>query len=156
MLKITFREIWDLSQVDFETAMTRLDAVAKVTQNPKVRFSTLGLVLTKESIARWNTMMTLPGEWLYAAMAVSNTMSMLECPTPEKVVVAINGLRRGSLSVEEFDIIAGGAQLSTLRLSPLKIAMTALPSCGVPQELTGKDIGEWLRQQHVETISKLL
>jgi len=156
LLQITFREISDLSQADFETAMARLDSVATVTSKSKLRFATLGSVLDKESIYRWNNIMTLPGDWLHAAIAVGKTTSLLEYPSPEKVVSAINGLRRGSLSIEEFDIITQGAGLKIPVLSFLKSAMTLLPEVVVPQTLTGKDIGEWLRQQHVEAISKVL
>ena len=156
LLQITFREISDLSKVDFETAMAMLDSVAKMTQNAKLRFATLGLVLDKESMSRWNNIMTLPGDWFYAAIAVGKTASLLENPSPEKVVSAIDGLRRGSLNVEEFDIIAQGSGLSITALSPLKAAMKLLTKDVVPLTLTGKDIGEWLRQKNVETISKLL
>jgi len=72
------------------------------------------------------------------------------------LVFAINGLRRGSLSVEEFDIIAQGVGLNIPALSPLKATLTLLSKDTVPKALTGKDIGEWLRQKHVELISKLL
>ena len=156
LLKITFREIADLSEADFKAAMTKLDSVATMTQQSKLKFATLGLVLDNESIFRWNNIMTLPGDWLHSAIAVSKTASLLECPSPEKVVTAINGLRRGSLTVEEFDIISQGGKLCIPLLSPLKAAMALLPEIAVPKTLTGKDIGEWLRQKHVETISKLL
>jgi len=156
LLKITFREISDLSGDDFEIGMARLDSVAKVTEKSKLRFATLGSVLDKDSISRWNNIMTLPGDWFYSAIAVGKTISLLENPSPEKVVTAINGLRRGSLSVEEFDIIAQGAGLNIPILSPLKTAMTLLPDSVVPTTLTGKDIGEWLRKKQVETLSKLL
>jgi len=156
LLEITFREISDLSKLDFEIGMGRLDAVAKIASQAKLRFATLGLVLDQESILSWNDRMTLPGDWLYSALAVSKTASLLEEPSPEKVVAAINGLRRGSLSVEEFDLIAQGAGLNILALSPLKVAITLVPEVMVPKNLTGKDIGEWLRQKHVETLSKLL
>ena len=156
LLKDTFREFSALSTSNFETTIARLDSVAKVTQNSKLRFATFGSVLDKESISRWNNIMTLPGDWFYSAIAVGRTASLLQYPSPEKVVAAINGLRRGSLSVEEFDIIAQGAGLSIPVLGPLKSAMKLLPEVVVPIELTGKDIGEWLRQKHVEVISKLL
>ena len=155
LLKITFREIADLSKADFQIAMVMLDSVAKVTKNSKLRFATLGSVLDKESISRWNNIMTLPGDWFYSAIAVGKTIAILADLSPEKVVAAINGLRRGSLTVEEFDIIAQGAGLNIPSLSPFKSAMTLLEVV-VPTALTGKDIGEWLRQKHVEAISKLL
>jgi len=156
LLKITFEEISSLSTTDFETGMARLNSIATMTQNSKLRFASFGLALGKESISRWNNVMTLPGDWLHSAIAVGKTVSLLEDSSPEKIVAAINGLRRGSLSVEEFDIIAQGAGLSVPVLGPLKTAMTVVPEVMVPQALTGKDIGEWLRQKHVETISKLL
>jgi len=156
LLKITFNEIADLRPEDFEAGMAALDGVATVTQNTKLRFAALGLFLDKEDIACWNNRMTLPGDWFYAAIAVGKTAALLECPSPEKVVTAINSLRRGSLCAREFDIITQGAGLSIPLLSPFKAAMTLLPGEAVPEELTGKEIGNWLKQKHVQAISKLL
>jgi len=156
LLQITFREIADLSAANFETGMARLDSVAKLTGKTKLRFAPLGLLLDKESISRWNQVMTLPSDWFYSAIAVGNTTSLLKTLSPEKVVAAINGLRRGPLSVEEFDLIAQGVGLGIPALVPLKAAMTLSSEVVVPKMLTGKDIGEWLRQKHVETLSKLL
>lgn len=156
LLKITFKELAELSQGDFATAMDRLDAVAKVTKQPKLRFASLGLVLSKEIIAKWNNRMTLPGEWFSAAVTAGSIVALLQDSSPEDIVTAINSLRRGSLSNEEFDIIAQGAGLTILALSPLKAAMTLSQDDVVPEGLKGKDIGEWLRCKHVEFISKLL
>lgn len=155
LLPLTFKEISDLSHADFETAITSLNGVANLTSCPKLKFASLGLVLDQEGILRWNNAMTLPGDWLDSAVKVGKIVTLLESPNPENIVAAINGLRRGALSVEEFDLVAKGAAKSILLLSPFKAAMTSL-NADVPKTLVGKAIGEWLREKHVEVISKLL
>lgn len=156
LLKITFEELSQFTKEDFETAMIRLDAVAKVTQKPKLRFAALGLGLNKEAITRWNSRMTLPGDWLDSAVAVGSITVLLQSPSPEKIVTAIISLRRGALSCEEFDAVAKGAGLPIPALSPFKTAMTLSQDDAVPETLRGKDIGLWLRHKHIESISKLL
>ncbi|MBC8015969.1 MAG: polynucleotide adenylyltransferase [Sporomusaceae bacterium] len=156
LLKITFREISQLSKGDFETAMVRLDAVAKLTQKSKLRFATFGLVLNKEAIAQWNNIMTLPGDWFDSAVAIGKITAILQSPSPEKIVTAISSLRRGALSCEEFDIIATGAGLHIPALSPFKAIIALSQGNSVPETVKGKDIGEWLRIKHIEMISKLL
>jgi len=155
LLQTTFAEVADLSAADFEKTMAVLDSVAKATQKPKLRFAALGIVLAPKSLANWNDRMTLPGDWLAAAVAVGKTMALLEVISPENVVAAVNGLRRGSLSVEEFDVVARAGGLNLPELGLFKTAMALLPDAVAPQELKGKDISEWLRQKHVEAISKL-
>lgn len=91
--------------------MVRLDAVARATASPKLRFASLGIVMNKESLSCWNSRMTLPAEWLHAATAAGKTMALLELPNPEKIVAAIGGLSRGSLTVAEFDIISQAVEL---------------------------------------------
>ena len=156
LLKITFKEIAELSKEDFETTMVRLDAVAKTTPKSKLRFASFGLVLNKEAIARWNNIMTLPGDWFDSAVAVGKIATMLQSPSPEKIVTAINSLRRGALSCEEFDIVAAGAGLHIPEVSPFKAMIALSQGNAVPETVKGKDIGEWLRIKHIEMISKIL
>lgn len=156
LLEITFREIGELSEQEFERAIANLDLVAKVTQSAKLRFAALGIVLDKENLTSWNTRMTLPGEWLDAAVAVREVIDFLAEPTPEKIVATITKLRRGSLTIEEFDLISKAVGLEIPELSPLKAAMTLPQGEVVPKTLKGKEIGEWLRQKYVEAISKQL
>lgn len=155
LLPLTFKEISDLSHHDFEVAMASLDGVANLTSCPKLRFASFGLVLDQEEVLRWNNTMTLPGDWLDSAVKVGKITTLLENPSPENIVDAINGLRRGALSIEEFDLVAKGTKENILLLSPFKAAMTGL-KVDVPKTLVGKAIGEWLREKHVEVISKLL
>ncbi len=156
LLPTTFAEIADLSAADFEKTMAVLDSVAKGTPKPKLRFAALGLVLDPKSLDRWNDRMTLPRDWLDAAAAVGKTTALLTVVSPETVVAAVNSLRRGSLSVEEFDVIAKAGGLNLPELAPLKAAMAFLPDAVAPQALQGKDISQWLGQKQVEVISKLL
>ncbi|MDR3564884.1 MAG: polynucleotide adenylyltransferase [Negativicutes bacterium] len=156
LLQTTFAEIANLSAEDFEKTMVILDAVAKVTSKPKVRFAALGLVLESKELAQWNDRMTLPGDWLDAAIAVGKTAALLALVSPATVVAAVDNLRRGSLSIEEFDVIAEAVGLNLPALCPLKTVMTSLSDAVVPKELKGKDISLWLRQKHIEAISKVL
>lgn len=155
LLPITFKELADLSAVNFELIMKSLDGVAKVTTIPKLRFAALGCVLDTEALARWNQVMILPGDWLDAATKVSTIVALLANPNPEKIVAMVTNLRRGSLSIEEFDTIAKSAGLSIPLLSPFKHAMASTPT-DIPKTLQGKEIGEWLRKKHVEVIAQLL
>ncbi|MEG6586578.1 polynucleotide adenylyltransferase [Dendrosporobacter sp. 1207_IL3150] len=154
LLQITFKEISDLSMGEFERVVNGLDSVAKATQNSKVRFATFGLVLNKERLELWNNRMKLPGGWLDAAITVNQTIGILEHPTPDKIVDTINTLRRGSLTIEEFDLISNAAGLKIPQLAPLKAIMVLPKGVVVPTTLQGKEIGEWLRKKHVEKISK--
>jgi tRNA nucleotidyltransferase (CCA-adding enzyme) len=155
LLQVTFSEISELSTEDFQTVMAKLDAVARITQKAKLRFAAFGLVLDKDRLIRWNNIMTLPGDWLDSAIAVGKFAALLKEPSPEKIVGAINGLRRGALSIEEFDLVANGAGLNLPALCPLKAAMTLVPDSTAPKALQGKAIGEWLRNKHIEVISRL-
>ncbi len=156
LLKVTFKEFAELPQENFIRAMAALDGVAQVTQNPKVRFAALGLVLSHEALLNWDNRMKLPGDWLDSAIAMGKFTALLETPSPEKIVMAINSLRRGALSIDEFDLIVKGTGLKVLLLNPFKAAITSSSHIDVPKELKGKEIGEWLRQKHIEMIGKLL
>jgi tRNA nucleotidyltransferase (CCA-adding enzyme) len=156
LLEVTFREIGKLSPQEFERVVLGLNVVAKATENAKLRFAALGLVLDKENLVSWNTRMTLPGDWLDSAIAVREIIDFLEETTSDKIVDTINKLRRGSLTIEEFDIISKAVGLKIPKLVPLKAAMTLPQGEVVPKTLKGKEIGEWLRQKYVEAISKQL
>ncbi|GMB01615.1 polynucleotide adenylyltransferase [Pelosinus sp. IPA-1] len=156
LLQVTFKEIAALSITEFEKAINMLDLVAGVTHNPKLRFASLGLVLDKKSLVLWNNRMTLPGDWLDAAITVSEIIGILDNPTPSQIVDIITKLRRGSLAIEEYDLIVNAAGLINLKLGPLRAAMVLPKGEVVPKTLQGKEIGEWLRQKHVEAISRQL
>ena len=156
LLQVTFKEFATLSQENFIRAMTALDGVAQVTQNPKVRFAAFGLVLSHEALLKWDTTMRLPGDWLDSAIAMGKFSALLETPSAEKIVMTINSLRRGALSIEEFDLIAQGAGLKMPQLSHFKGIITSSQCTEVSKELKGKEIGEWLKKKHIEMIGKLL
>jgi tRNA nucleotidyltransferase (CCA-adding enzyme) len=155
LLQTTFREISDLSVECFEETMVKLDLVSSVTQKPKLKFAIFGLILTREELSQWNQRMTLPGAWLESAIAVSKIKILLEENTAEKVVDAIHSLRRGSLSAEELDIISMAVGLKIPALGPLA-AMMLLPDQIVPQQLKGREVGDWLRLRQVELVSEKL
>jgi len=156
LLQVTFKEIAALSTGEFARVMDGLDSVAKAAQNAKIRFATLGLVLDKESLGAWNNRMKLPGGWLDAAVTVNQTIEFLKKPTAAKIVDTINKLRRGSLTLEEFDLVTKAAGLNILQLGPLKAILALQPGAVVPATLQGKEIGKWLREKHVEAIEKHL
>jgi tRNA nucleotidyltransferase (CCA-adding enzyme) len=154
LLDIAFTEMAQLSREEFALAMTRLDAVAKVTASPKVRFAALGLTIGTAGLACWNKRMTLPGDWLQAAAAAGKVAALLEQPDPEKIAVAIDSLRRGSLTVAEFDIVSQAAQAGIPALEPFKTALALLPGA-IPAELQGRDRGEWLRRKQGTIIAEI-
>lgn len=155
LLQVTFAEITKLTTEQFESAMIKLDMVAKATPQVKLRFAAVGLDLGKDNLARWNSSMTLPGEWLACAIAFAKIVSLLGIPSPENVVAAINFLRRGSLTVEDFDIMTRAMGLAVPVLKPLQAAIS-VPEGSVPKHLQGKALGEWLKDRQVELVAKLL
>lgn len=156
LLSVTFQELAALSDEAFEKGMDGLDAVAKATKEAKLRFAALGIALDKESLTRWNERMTLPGDWLDAAVTVSQSIAFLEKLTADKIVDTINKLRRGSLTIEEFDLITQAAGLKIPQLCSLKAVMTLPKGAVVPKHLQGKEIGEWLKTKQVEALEKHL
>lgn len=152
LLRVAFTEVAVLSDQAFAIAMEQLNLVAQVTKEAKLRFAVLGFTLDKESLLRWNHSMTLPGDWLEAAIAAGRIKDLLVQPDPEKLVTAINHLRRGALGVGEFDILAKATGLNLPELGLLQEAMTLLPGEAAPEGLTGKEIGEWFRRKHIAAI----
>jgi tRNA nucleotidyltransferase (CCA-adding enzyme) len=154
LLAVTFTELSALPPEAFIKGMEKLNLVAGSTKYAKVRFAALGLMLDKEALDSWNKRMTLPGDWLAAAVTVSQIFAILQKPAPDEIVAAINKLRRGSLNIEEFDLII--KDLGLPMLAPLKAAMVLPEGENVPGTLKGKEIGEWLRKKHVNAVAKEL
>lgn len=153
LLETTFLAIAQLPEEDFNMAMTKLDLVAQVTQDPKLRFAALGLVLDEARLLRWNKIMTLPGNWLDAAVAVRKVVTLLNVPNPENLVCAVYSLNRGSLQVMEFDVITQGVGANFPALTSLKAKMNGITDSQAPDTLKGKELGEWLRRKHIAAIS---
>ena len=156
ILPVTFKELAALSSSDFARVMAALDTVARGTQKPKVRFAAFGLGLDQVSLNLWNDRMKLPGDWLDAAVTVCDTIDCLAEITPEKIVDTINKLRRGSITLEEFDLMIQAGGLKIPLLVPLKAVMVLPQGERVPKTLQGKEIGEWLRKKYVEILSQQL
>lgn len=153
LLFITFPEIAKLSADKIQLAMIHLNATAALSPDPKVRFASLGLTLTAEQLLQWNQRMTLPNEWLEAAVAAGKTVDLLKNCVPENLVTAIYQLSRGSLQVEDFDVMTTAVQLGFPSLSELKKLLNALSRAEVPNALQGKELGKWLRTKHIEMIT---
>ncbi|MCE5285613.1 MAG: polynucleotide adenylyltransferase [Pelosinus sp.] len=156
LLPATFKELAALPPEEFIRGMLKLDLVASVTQAAKLRFAAVGIVLGEKDLCLWHNRMTLPGDWLAAAVTVSQTIALLEHPTAERIVETINKLRRGALTIEEFDLLTVAAGLKVPLLVPLKAAMVLPAGEVVPKQLVGKEIGEWLRKKHVEAVERKL
>lgn len=156
LLLVTFPEIAKLSTDNMQLAMIQLNAAAALSQDPKIRFATLGLSLTVEQLHQWNQRMTLPHEWLEAAAATGKTAELLKKCVPENLVTAVYQLNRGSLQVEDFDVLARAAQLGLPALVDLKAILTALPRAEIPNDLQGKELGKWLKTKHIEMITHYL
>lgn len=153
LLMATFAELASLAVEDFASAMARLDGAAGFTQNSVLRFASLGFSLDIQRLNRWNDRMTLPGDWLAAAAAAGKVAQLLLEPTPETIVDAVLSLRRGSLSIEDFDLISKAAGLSLPALQPFNAAMAGNTA---PAGLKGREIGAWLRERHLETVARML
>ncbi len=157
LLQLTFKELWELPKEDFERAMTLLDEVAQSTNKAKVRFALFGLFIEGEKMLLWNQRMTLPGDWLDSALIARKSSTLLASPSPENIVVAMNGLGRGALTIEEFDSIAQVAGWTFPKLSTLSGKLKALLlESSPPKELKGKEIGQWLVNKQIELIPTLL
>lgn len=157
LLQLTFKELGELSKEDFERAMILLDEVAQSTNKAKVRFALFGLFIEREKMLLWNQRMTLPGDWLDSALIARKSSTLLASPTPENIVVAMNGLGRGALTIEEFDSIAQVTGWNLPKLSTLSGKLKALLlESSPPKELKGKEIGQWLVNKQIELIPTLL
>jgi tRNA nucleotidyltransferase (CCA-adding enzyme) len=156
LLSVTFKELAVLPAEEFAKGMERLDAVANVTKDAKLRFAALGTVLTKEMLTAWNKRMTLPGDWLDAAITVSESIAFLEELTADKIVDSMNKLRRGCLNLEEFDLVTQATGVNIPQLGSLKAVMALAKGEAVPKSLQGKEIGEWLKTKQVEVLAKHL
>ena len=99
--------------------------------------------------------MTLPSDWMNTAITFGHVKSLLGNSSPDNIVTAIHHLRRGALSMEEFDMIAKGVMLHLPALAPLNAAIS-LSAGPVPNDLKGKQIGEWLKNKEIQIIKKLL
>lgn len=155
LLAIAFPAVAALAGPVFAAAMEQLDRTAQATPDSKLRFAVLGFTMSKEGLLDWNQRMTLPGDWLEAAITAGRMKELLLQPNPENLVTAINLLRRGSLKVSEFDILAKSASLKVPELDSLQAAIL-LPNNPVPKDLKGREISEWLRNRHIAAIQQVL
>lgn len=156
LLTVAFRELVALAPAAFNACMARLDAVARLTDKAKLRFAVFGLELAEEDLNRWNQRMTLPGEWLKAALTLARVANLLSEPVPDKLVQALQLLGRGVLPVEEFDLISRAVAAPYPQLSPFKAALANLPRETAPPGLSGREQGQWIKQRQIEAIAKLL
>lgn len=152
LLEITFPEIYELDIEVFNKAMLNLDAVSKYTSNPKLRFAAIGINFSQDQLSCWNKRMTLPGEWIDAAVTAGKVIETLKSPSSENLVISLYILNRGLLNAEEFDILTGALKLSLPELVILKRKIQSVSYDSAPKALKGRELGEWLRRKHVEVL----
>lgn len=156
LLTVTFPEIAALPENEFATLRQYVQAMARLSSEPKLGFAVLGLLLPEETRLAWNQRMTLPGEWLASANIVQRLVPQLwgGCAA-EQLVEAASSLRRGALNASEFDLIA---QAIRLPIPPLVLVTDLLEAhkaaLAIPANLVGRQRGEWLRQQQVAVLLK--
>ncbi|CUH96570.1 hypothetical protein P22_2660 [Propionispora sp. 2/2-37] len=155
LLQATFVEVAELPVVEFQSSMEDLDKVAATMPEAKSRFAVLGLHLIRESLERWNQRMTLPGDWLAAAVAVGKMRALLKQAAPENIVDAVHALSRGALRLDEFNRIARAVSLPIPDLHLIKARMDAATGV-MPAGLKGSERGAWLRRQQIEAVAGLV
>ncbi len=152
LLQVTFNELAQLDSSRFEAALQLLDATAKRSSSPKVRFASLGFTLSRQALQAWNLRMTLPGDWLEGALTAGEVKTLLAEPSAAKLVVALTRLGRGNLDAADFDCIAQAAALGLPELTLLKKMLQTVDRTAMPPELRGREIGQWLQARQEEML----
>lgn len=155
LLAVVFPVLAALPDERWQRLLTLLDAVAALSQQPRVRFATLGLVLTEAELRKWNDNMTLPGDWLSAAITAGKVSQILSEITAATVLQALNSLRRGALDINAFTLLAKAIAVPCPPLDLLQLELNKL-AINIPVELRGQAIGAWVYQQQLPVIDKAL
>lgn len=154
LLSVAFAELAALPMDKFSASMLGLDAVANLSQNPKVRFAALGFALTKEGFSAWSERMSLPADWVEAASTFSEGIRILVQRRPADFVDMILKLRRGALDVTEFDLITQAVAFNIPQLQEFKDNMALPKGEVVPTELKGTEIRAWVKMKQAEAVAK--
>ena len=153
LLDCTFGELAQLPDDKLETALRYLDAAAATTADSKLRFAAMGLAADKTTLENWSRRMTLPNDWLNAALTAGELATLLATPAAENKVTAVLRLRRGALSVAEFDALVAAAGLSLPALQPLLPLLKEAGKQRPPEGVTGPQIGQWLKEKQIEAVA---
>ncbi len=154
LLSAVCAELAAMPMDKFSASMLGLDAVANLSQNPKVRFAALGFALTADDFAVWSARMSLPADWVDAASTFSQGIRILVQRRPADFVDMLLKLRRGALDVAEFDLITQAVAFNIPPLQEFKDMMTLPKGAVVPPELKGTEIRAWVKMKQVEAVAK--
>ncbi len=157
-----------------------VDVVARETEEIKTRFAALvhdlGKGLTPRemlphhyghertglnALAAWNRRMTLPHDWMKAAQfVIREHMRAPRLTRPGKIADLLLGIGASGLSIAEFNIIIradhGSLPDYLTRGADYLAAMRAVTGRSAPPELSGEEVGRWLREQRVRILKNSL
>ena len=160
--------------------LAMVDAVARETEETKTRFAALvhdlGKGLTSQemlphhyghertgldALAAWNRRMTLPHDWMKAAIfVIREHMRAPRLTRPGKIADLLLGIGASGLSIAEFNVIIradhGSLPDYLVHGAEYLAAMRTVTGRSAPPELSGAEIGRWLREQRVRILKNSL
>ena len=160
--------------------LAMVDAVARETEELKTRFAALvhdlGKGLTPREmlphhyghertgldvLAAWNRRMTLPHDWRKAAaFVIHEHMRAPRLTRPGKIADLLLGIGASGLSIAEFNVIIradhGSLPDYLTRGAEYLAAMRSVTGRSAPPELSGEEVGRWLREQRVRILKNSL
>ena len=160
--------------------LAMVDAVARETEEIKTRFAALvhdlGKGLTPQemlphhyghektgltALAAWNRRMTLPHDWMKAAsFVIRQHMRAPRLTRLGKITDLLLGVGASGLSMEEFNVIIradhGSLPDYLTRGAEYLAAMRAVTGRSAPSELSGEEVGAWLRAQRIRVLKNCM
>ena len=164
----------------FAHTLAMVDAVARETEELKTRFAALvhdlGKGLTPQemlphhyghektgltALAVWNRRMTLPHDWMKAAsFVIRQHMRAPRLTRPGKIADLLLGIGASGLSIAEFNVIIradhGSLPDYLTRGAEYLAAMRAVTGRSAPSELSGEEVGAWLRAQRIRVLKNCM
>ena len=160
--------------------LAMVDAVARETEEIKTRFAALvhdlGKGLTPKemlphhyghektgltALAAWNRRMTLPHDWMKAAsFVIRQHMRAPRLTRLGKIADLLLGIGASGLSIAEFNVIIradhGSLPDYLTRGAEYLAAMRAVTGRSAPSELSGEEVGAWLRAQRIRVLKNCM
>ena len=164
----------------FAHTLAMVDAVARETEELKTRFAALvhdlGKGLTPQemlphhyghektgltALAVWNRRMTLPHDWMKAAsFVIRQHMRAPRLTRLGKIADLLLGIGASGLSIAEFNVIIradhGSLPDYLTRGAEYLAAMRAVTGRSAPSELSGEEVGAWLRAQRIRVLKNCM
>lgn len=164
----------------FEHTMQVADKAAALTEHIPARFAALAHDLGKGTtpaamlphhyghenrgltvLSDWNRRMTLPHLWVKAArLVIAEHMRAPRLKKPGKIAALLLKVERSTLPAEDFAacIMADHGSLPPFlaEWDEFRAAVAAADGKNAPPELTGPDIGAWVKKQQAAAVRKLL